>query len=280
MRFLLPAILALSLPSACEPRGAGVPPAAAGPATPVLIELFTSEGCSSCPPADDLLRTLVETQPIPGVEVIALSEHVEYWNGLGWRDPFSAPTFTERQTAYQGAVFRSSPIYTPQLVIDGTQECIGSDRTAVRQAVLRAARAAKAALHVEIDPGRGERTAATIDVQIPSTVLRKGVADVMVAVVQNGLVSAVARGENRGRTLRHDGVVRHIERVGTIEADANVGSFTATVPVDRSRDSTQIRIVAFVQERAGRAVIGASWASVPPQNTSVDGNPDNRRRAL
>ena len=96
-------------------------PGAATARVPVLAELFTSEGCSSCPPADDLLRQLLREQPVDGVEVIALSEHVDYWNRLGWRDPFSSEQFTQRQSDYARAM-GTAQIYTPQLVINGTIE--------------------------------------------------------------------------------------------------------------------------------------------------------------
>ena len=114
-------------------------PQAQATRVPVLAELFTSEGCSSCPAADDLLRRLIAEQPIDGGEVIALSEHVDYWNRLGWRDPFSSPRFSERQHEYASAL-GGSQVYTPQLVIDGRAQVVGSDWTAVRQAVVEAAR--------------------------------------------------------------------------------------------------------------------------------------------
>jgi hypothetical protein len=105
---------------------------ASTPSTVVIAELFTSEGCSSCPPADTLARQLADAQPFDGAHLIVLEEHVDYWDRLGWRDPFSSPQFTKRQTEYNDRVFRSNAIYTPQLVVDGVRECVGSDRSAIR----------------------------------------------------------------------------------------------------------------------------------------------------
>ena len=120
--------------------------------TVVIAELFTSEGCSSCPPADDLLRKLLATQPIEGVEIVGLGSHVDYWDNLGWRDPFSSPLFSERQAAYDSARFRSNRIYTPQLVVDGALEVVGSDAGAVRRTLMTAAKAPKAQVAVAAAP--------------------------------------------------------------------------------------------------------------------------------
>ena len=109
----------------------------AAPPTPVIVELFTSEGCSDCPPADTLLEKLIATQPVPGAEIIGLGQHVDYWDRLGWKDRFSSAALTSRQQLYQ-ARFGTESIYTPQMVVDGRAELVGSDATAARKAIERA----------------------------------------------------------------------------------------------------------------------------------------------
>jgi hypothetical protein len=109
----------------------------------VVAELFTSEGCSSCPPADEILSRLVQQQPITDVTVLGLSENVDYWNRLGWVDPFSSPLFSQRQSQYAARIFRSNDVYTPQMIIDGTLEEVGSDSGGVYRKIAQAPKVPK-----------------------------------------------------------------------------------------------------------------------------------------
>jgi hypothetical protein len=231
----------------------------------VVAELFTSEGCSSCPPADAVLSDLVRNQPVPGVEVIALSEHVDYWDRLGWADPFANTEFSSRQAAYDERVFGAGRIYTPQLVVDGQHEAIGGDADAVRQAILRAAGPPKTAVAVTAVADRPARDRARIDVRVDvPPALAAGAADVLVAIVEDNLVTEVRRGENGGRTLRHDAVVRVLRAIGALPPGERAWSTTASVPVGRDWRRDQLRAVAFLQVRDTRRIVGAAAARVVP----------------
>ncbi len=228
------------------------------PPTPVLVELFTSEGCSSCPPADELLIMLDEQQFVPGALVIPLSEHVEYWNGLGWPDPFSAPMFAERQQDYGDVL--GSVLYTPQMVVDGQVEFVGSQRDIARQAIARAAVAPKAEMVLAIT-GDGRRQAVRVEVTV-SGVARLGAlgdADLWLAVTEGGLETHVRRGENARRRLRHAAVVRRLEKIETLPMPApDRFVAVAQVALDSEWQIKNLRLVAFLQERESRRVLGAT----------------------
>jgi hypothetical protein len=229
---------------------------------PVLAELFTSEGCSSCPAADDLLRRLLEEQPVEGVEVIAISEHVDYWDRLGWKDSFSSNIFTRRQEEY-GRALRRNPIYTPQLVVDGRLEVIGSEWPDVRRTLLEAARAPRASVVVtaEADPSTPASTVTVAVRDIPGPARRDDL-DVFVAVVENGLTTAVLRGENAKKQLHHSAVARSLIKVGSLAKSETAGEFSQAVPLEREWKRGQLRAVAFLQHRGSRQVLGAGTTPI------------------
>ncbi len=232
----------------------------AAPRSIVVAELFTSEGCSSCPAADDLLREWLATQPVPGVEIVGLSEHVDYWDRLGWRDPFSSAAFSARQSAYDAAVFRSHRVYTPQLVIDGQLEAIGSDASAIRRAVLQAARQPKADLDVSVSVSTegADRLQVRVRVQVSPDVVRHGPAELVLAVTEDGLATKVMRGENNGRTLRHAAVTRTLTTIGVVPAATAQSTLQVMVPLATAWSVPKIRLVAFLQERDSRRILGAA----------------------
>ena len=226
----------------------------------VVAELFTSEGCSSCPPADALLSNLVQL-PTGGVTVLGLSEHVDYWNRLGWRDPFSSAVFSSRQSEYQAAVFRGSNIYTPQLVVDGYLEVVGSDARAVERAIAKAAQAPKAAVDVTAAPADpAAKLRIQIDVNVPPVMTLPGGADVILAVTEDRLASNVSRGENRGRRLTHSAVVRVLTRVDVLPPDTRRWSTTTSAAVRPEWKSENLKLIVFVQERATRRIVGAGFS--------------------
>ena len=229
----------------------------AGTPVPVLLELFTSEGCSSCPPADDVLTRLVSTQPVAGAQVIALGEHVDYWDHLGWRDAFSSATFSRRQTEYAERVFRGGNVYTPQLVINGRQEVVGSDYRGAVAAISKAAKT-PARLRVSLSVDNAPNPTANISVASADGTPFKKSADVWLAVVENGLTTKVARGENSGRTLQHSAVVRTIRDLATVDVKST--TWTGNVPVAIAADwnRAKILLVAFAQDRSSREILGAA----------------------
>ena len=188
-----------------------------GQRQPVLVELFTSEGCSSCPPADALLERLDRTQPVAGAQIIVLSEHVDYWNHIGWADPYSSPAFSARQQQYARR-FRTQGPYTPQMVVDGRTEFVGSDARSAESAVRDAVRQPKAAVHITT----GEAADIEID-PLPAGRVHK--AGVFVAFAADTGTQDVLRGENGGRRLRHVSIVKDLKKVvrWTIECGSKHG---------------------------------------------------------
>jgi hypothetical protein len=219
---------------------------------PVLVELFTSEGCSSCPPADFFLSHLLKDQPVPGVHVIALSEHVDYWNQLGWADPFSTRGYTERQGQYAQTLRDQGP-YTPQMVVDGVTGLVGSDAHKALQVIAEAAKTPKANVTLEC-----KAVPFSLDVHVDAA---HDDADVLLAIAENGLSSNVARGENRGRSLAHDGVTRRLMVIGRARKQT---AFTAEprVGIENGWRRENLSAVVFLQGRSNHRVLGVGTIAI------------------
>ena len=230
-------------------------------ANPVLVELFTSEGCSSCPPADEFVQKLDTLQPVAGAQLIVLSEHVDYWDHDGWKDPNSSPVLTERQSGYVRMMGLSTP-YTPQIIVDGSIEVKLGDSQGVEKVFQHAVASTKVPIHitdVRLDAGNPDLLHAHVDAQ--PTALKHS-ADVYVAIALDHVESQVLRGENGGRHLTHVAVVQQITKIGKLN---KTGDFSqdvqlktkAAIPIDN------LRVVAFAQESGPGKLLGASlWKPV------------------
>jgi hypothetical protein len=261
--FLLATLAAGSLASISNAGEGGLPAEAGSPISsqrglvPVLVELFTSEGCSSCPPADALLARLVREQPVDGAEIIALSLHVDYWNRLGWKDPYSSKAYSARQQQYAKG-FGPDKLYTPQIVVDGREEVIGSDDAAVRRTISGAAK--RPHLPVKVTARAIERGVG-VSIDLPPAPSGDDPIDVFVALTEDDLSSAVKRGENVGRTLSHVAVVRKLQTLGTLEKDAFVAD--GRLPIESGWKPHKMRAVVWLQGRSSNHVYGAAataWA--------------------
>jgi hypothetical protein len=200
---------------------------------PVLVELFTSEGCSSCPPADRLLESL-------DPQVIVLSEHVDYWDRLGWRDPFSAHANTLRQEGYARGFGTEGP-YTPQMVIDGVTEFVGNDSRRAMEEIARARSREKIGVHLA-------RTSEGVQVQIDPAAKA---AEVWLALADDSGTSQVAAGENKGRRLHHVAILRSLRKIGSVKRGSAFAQ-SVTLPPGTGR------VIVFVQDSGLGKVYGAA----------------------
>src|SRR3954451_18510821 len=211
---------------------------------PVLVELFTSQGCSDCPPADRILEELDTRQSIPGVQAIVLSEHVTYWNHLGWRDPFSLDENDQRQKEY-GDRFNLDSVYTPQAVVDGSVQLVGNNAAGVAKAIERAASTPKQPL--AIAGAHWDNGAVTFSVH---GAVNSG-SRLVAVIAADGQGPKILRGENAGRTLHHVAVVRTIKDFGSSAADGRTLRISAG-NLSRDQASPPARLVVFlVDGKAG-----------------------------
>jgi hypothetical protein len=236
-----------------------------------LVELFTSEGCSSCPPADAFLSELENQQPVPGAEVIALEEHVDYWDQLGWRDPFSSADWTDRQRRYVDALTKGGGPYTPQMIVNGSVEFVGSrDRTG-RSAIEQAARRILIPVQFVRVTGMPGKRAAEVVVEIGAsdTHESRGDMDVWLALAETHLQSSVSRGENAGKELRHASVLRKLQRIGALNGKSiesgRITRFAGKVNYDSAWKPENLHIVTFIQDRRTLQIMGAAQERLQPR---------------
>ena len=233
------------------PGGAG-----AEPASVAIVELFTSEGCSSCPPADTLLRAINLKQTSAGQLIIGISEHVTYWNGLGWKDPFSSPVFTERQSIYSSRLSLDGP-YTPQMVLNGRKQFVGSDAGALKLALRDDVRRD----HLGLSILSSAPSSAGLEVKFSLTGNVRRPLDIVAVLTDDTDRSNVQRGENSGRVLQHVSVARLLTRVATVKGDSEE-SVHIPFPNGFQLGGGGHRLILFAQEQHQGAIVGATSTSL------------------
>jgi len=224
---------------------------AQAPRVPVLVELYTSEGCSSCPPADALLESLLHDQPVAGAEIIPVGLHVDYFNSLGWKDAFSSSAFTARQRSYSPIVGDDN-LYTPQIVVDGRAPMDGTKGDAVRRAIEAAARRPHLPVSVA---ARIVSDQVRLTISVPPAPAGAGKIQVIAAITQDGLSSVVTRGENNGRTLHHAAVARTVQGLDAL--GAKTSAVEKDLPLGKGWGQSGLRAVVWLQGVKSREVYGA-----------------------
>jgi hypothetical protein len=243
--------LALLLAVAAMPLEAAQCDARSGPHTAALVELYTSEGCNSCPPADRWLRSLGENGSAPG-RVVPLALHVDYWDYIGWKDPFAQRRFSDRQRRLAG-VHRSRVVYTPQVTLQGRDFRGWHSGAFAREVAAINARPPGAAIALRLDTGRAD----TLGVEVRAELLAARTRDAVLylARYQSGLASSVAAGENRGRRLEHDYVV--LDWVGPIPFEEGNVAQSRSFRLAPGADLGRAGVAAFAQNRHTAEVLQA-----------------------
>jgi hypothetical protein len=266
MRNLSAAFLGLSLALLVVGVAVSIPKAQSAPPeavrTPVVVELFTSEGCSSCPPADALLQKLQAQQPVAGAEIIALEEHVDYWNHDGWVDPYSSPQWTERQQVYVS--LNRNDAYTPELVVDGRSQFVGNNEREARREIEKAARASKTEVSVTARAYTNGSQRFTVSIGKLAGNNASDVAEVWLAVTEDGLNSSVSHGENSGRVLHHVATLRSLSKIGVADLHGTAASFTGDplVKIGPQWNVENLHVTVFVQDKKSREILGAASTKI------------------
>ncbi len=227
--------------------------------TPIIVELFTSQGCSSCPPADQVLSQLFNNQPLPDIEIIALGQHVDYWNYLGWRDIFSSPVFSKRQRRY-ARFFQSRNVYTPQMIVAGRYEFAGHR---YNQAITTIKKAAKignyARLHVS---AHRKKTATTLSLKIMAQ-KQVSSSSLYLAIARPNLVTHVKRGENAGQHLGYGSVVHFLKKIRQVSLSKNKSlalqyTYKPNSSQKKKGPSKKLIYVFFIQSNKSGHILGST----------------------
>lgn len=213
---------------------------------PVLVELFTSQNCPTCPAAERVLSELESTQPVAGAEIITLAWHVNLWDSFNWKDEFSSPFFTQRQVIYSRSL-NIGEIYTPQMFVDGTTHFIGSKQDKAAKAIAQAIKMPKAEINLSLD---GDK----LSVEIPSLPKRQA-ATVYLALTEDKLVRRLERGNNEGKTMEYPSVARSIHPVATVSALTAQFKTETYLQLQPEWRKENLNIIVFVQENASRKII-------------------------
>lgn len=256
MRFRSLFTLSLTVLLATQPQLLAAAAASASSRQPLavdILELFTSEGCSSCPPADALLQQIHLKQTPAGRLIVGLSEHVTYWNSLGWKDPYSEQTFTDRQGVYASRLSPEGP-YTPQMVLNGRQQFVGSNRTALEQAFRADALGNHADLRIVSSTPRGDG----LDLTFSLTGSPSRQIEIIAVLTDDMDHSDVLRGENSGRSLLHVSVARSLSRIATVNGDTERSLHLQLPDNFRHASGSGHHLVLFAQEPHQGPIVGAT----------------------
>jgi hypothetical protein len=233
-----------------------------GDSHPILVELFTSEGCSSCPPADEFVQKIDALQPVAGAQLIVLSEHVDYWDHDGWKDPNSSSALTERQGAYERALGLNTP-YTPQVIVDGAHEIRINDPQQMEKIFQQAVVTPKVPVRISaVSLDSLSQEVLRTRVEADASADKRG-ADVYLAIALDHVESQVLRGENGGKRLSHVAVVQQLVKIGKLQK-GNAFANDVQLKLKPGTDPKNLRLVAFVQSSGPGKLLGATlWKALP-----------------
>lgn len=217
--------------------------------TPVLVELFTSQGCPSCPAADKILNDLEKTQPIADAEIITLAWHVSYWDSFNWKDEFALPAFGQRQTAYARAL-NIGETYTPQMFVDGSVYFVGTKLDKATKAITNSAKISKPEISVSVDKEKAK-------ISIPN-LPKHDRATVYVAFTQNDLTRKIERGHNAGKTIEHSSVARDLRAVASVEPQMTKFEGETVLQFQPEWKKEDLNLIVFVQENGSRKILAVS----------------------